>query len=392
MEVRVGPLMSRDAVLDFPDGPGTFDGSYEYVTIERPTRGKGVVPHLVRIKGAKRWSYKVMKSGSAWCALCTEEGCWKYEVCATRKCSAHSTPPQCRWESEGGERCEEIAAKGRYVCSEHLPEAERERARERERTEEGRAKKREYAREYVTRDVYKQRYKAHQQAEAFKATQRKYRQSEHGRAQKTAYQCKFARTEKGKAARQRYRATDKAKDVKRRYRATDKAKEVERARRKQRYDTEPQYHLACILRGRLRAAINRAKHAKKSAHTFELLGCTIEELSTYIEGRWKPGMDWTNLGSGQGCWVVDHVFPCSSFDLTQASQQRICFHYANLQPLWWSENASKSDKVPTDVTDEVLLGMMATLTVHDDAGDAPEELEESEDCSGEDSDSNGETE
>ena len=34
----------------------------------------------------------------------------------------------------------------------------------------------------------------------------------------------------------------------------------------------------------------------------------------------------------------------ASFDLTDAEQQRECFHYTNLQPLWAFDNISKSDK------------------------------------------------
>ena len=44
-------------------------------------------------------------------------------------------------------------------------------------------------------------------------------------------------------------------------------------------------------------------------------------------------------------WHVDHIVPCSSFDLTSEKQQRICFNYKNLQPLWADENLRKSDRI-----------------------------------------------
>ena len=41
----------------------------------------------------------------------------------------------------------------------------------------------------------------------------------------------------------------------------------------------------------------------------------------------------------------DHIRPCASFDLTDPEQQRACFHYTNLQPLWAFDNLSKGAKV-----------------------------------------------
>ena len=48
-------------------------------------------------------------------------------------------------------------------------------------------------------------------------------------------------------------------------------------------------------------------------------------------------MSWENMGE----WHLDHIRPCASFDLTDPDQQRQCFHYSNLQPLWASDNLSK---------------------------------------------------
>jgi hypothetical protein len=46
-----------------------------------------------------------------------------------------------------------------------------------------------------------------------------------------------------------------------------------------------------------------------------------------------------------GKWHIDHIRPCASFDLSKASEQKECFHYTNLQPLWAEDNLSKGIKV-----------------------------------------------
>lgn len=72
------------------------------------------------------------------------------------------------------------------------------------------------------------------------------------------------------------------------------------------------------------------------------MGCSTETLKLHLEKQFKPGMTWGNHGV-KG-WHIDHIKPCASFDLTKPDDQLKCFHYTNLQPLWWHENLSKGDK------------------------------------------------
>lgn len=103
------------------------------------------------------------------------------------------------------------------------------------------------------------------------------------------------------------------------------------------------HKIATNLRGRLRCALLR-KRAKKSNKTLDLTGCSIEFLIAYLEQQFQPGMTWDNYGYGMDKWNVDHIKCCNSFDLTKEEQQRECFHYSNLQPMWQIENFSKSGK------------------------------------------------
>lgn len=55
------------------------------------------------------------------------------------------------------------------------------------------------------------------------------------------------------------------------------------------------------------------------------------ECKQCIEQQFKPEMNWDNHGE---MWEIDHIKPCSIFDLTDFKQQEICFHYSNTQPLF----------------------------------------------------------
>jgi len=99
---------------------------------------------------------------------------------------------------------------------------------------------------------------------------------------------------------------------------------------------DPNFRIACNLRSRIYGVL---KGRSKSASTMELLGCTIEELWIHLESKFEPWMTRENYGIGG--WDVDHIIACAKFDLTDPEQQRICFHWSNLQPLEHIENIKK---------------------------------------------------
>ena len=74
-----------------------------------------------------------------------------------------------------------------------------------------------------------------------------------------------------------------------------------------------------------------------------LIGCTIDQLKTYLESKFQPNMTWKN--HSQFGWHIDHIIPCCSFDLTNEIQRQKCFHYTNLQPLWSTDNLIKGKKI-----------------------------------------------
>ena len=86
----------------------------------------------------------------------------------------------------------------------------------------------------------------------------------------------------------------------------------------------------------------RAQKAYKASNARNLIGCSYTDLRKHLENLFSPGMTWEN--NGRHGWHIDHIRPCASFDLTDPEQQKQCFHYTNLQPLWAKDNPAKSDK------------------------------------------------
>lgn len=115
-----------------------------------------------------------------------------------------------------------------------------------------------------------------------------------------------------------------------------KYRDVRNKSRRERYITDTNYKLVCVLRSRLKAAL---KGKSKGIKTLETIGCSIEELKLHIEKQFKSGMSWCNHGD---TWHIDHIKPISLFILPL--QLKEANHYTNLQPLWLEDNLSKGKK------------------------------------------------
>jgi len=94
------------------------------------------------------------------------------------------------------------------------------------------------------------------------------------------------------------------------------------------------------LMRRMYCAIKQ-QHSKKYQDTKTLTGCSVEYLKQHLESQFTEGMSWDNYGK----FHIDHILPCASFDLSKPSEQKKCFHYTNLQPLWAADNLSKGAKL-----------------------------------------------
>lgn len=119
----------------------------------------------------------------------------------------------------------------------------------------------------------------------------------------------------------------------------DKLRIYYRDRDKLKRQTNISFKILKNLRSRIRIAL---QNKKKINTTIKLIGCSINELKQHLESQFTEGMSWNNYGI-KG-WHIDHIKPCKLFNLSQQEEQKICFHYTNLQPLWWYDNLKKSGK------------------------------------------------
>ena len=144
----------------------------------------------------------------------------------------------------------------------------------------------------------------------------------------------------GKEYREKQKNNIEAREAKREY---------DKEWSKNKYRTDLTWKMSRILIKSLRNKLKR--HLIKGTNpefsytkaASSLLGCTVEELKTHIENQFEDGMTWENWT--RDGWHLDHIVPCSSFDLTKNEEQEKCFHYTNLQPLWAEDNLSKGSKL-----------------------------------------------
>ena len=148
------------------------------------------------------------------------------------------------------------------------------------------------------------------------------------------------------AARKKYDKENREKIRQQRRSYWAKHREARNAHTRTRYATDSQFKLSIRLRNSLKDALKN--HTKtgldnKKNSVMLLLGCSLAELKTHIETQWLLNMTWDNWTTDG--WHIDHIIPCDAFDLTDPIQQQQCFHYTNLQPLWWLDNLKKSNKI-----------------------------------------------
>lgn len=87
------------------------------------------------------------------------------------------------------------------------------------------------------------------------------------------------------------------------------------------------------LHENLRSRLSNALKGRVKNTTIEELGCSIEEFKLHLEKQFNENMNWENYGI---YWEIDHIQPLSKGG---------SFHYTNTQPMHFSENRSKGNRI-----------------------------------------------
>lgn len=131
-----------------------------------------------------------------------------------------------------------------------------------------------------------------------------------------------------------------AETIKARLKVSAEAKAATRRARRKVWRANPHNRVRQNLGSRLSRAI-RAAGGCKDQSILRVIGCTMPELNARLERLFLRGMTWKNYGK---VWHVDHIVPCAYFDLTKPEEQRRCFHFSNLRPLWAEQNIRESNR------------------------------------------------
>ena len=207
----------------------------------------------------------------------------------------------------------------------------------------------------------KERYQTNR--EKILAEQKEYREANHEKIlfrNKKYYETnrdKILEKNKTQENRERMNEYNKKPEVRARINKTKKKK----------YKEDPQFRIKDLLRRRFTKVL-KAQGAEKFTNTMNLIGCSPEFLTKHLEKQIKPGTKRED-------YHVDHIIPCVYFDLTKEEEQKMCFHWTNLQLLLGPANMSKSDdviwsgqiykpvEVPSEIREEIYAHCRSNMTL-----------------------------
>lgn len=116
------------------------------------------------------------------------------------------------------------------------------------------------------------------------------------------------------------------------------------ANNKERLKNDPMYKVSQNTRCRIYDQLKQ--NGQRRTKKIKYLGTSGYFYHKWLEFQFDDDMNWSNYGS---YWVLDHVKPVASFDLTIEKQIYECFDWKNTRPLEKGENGSKGDTIDESI-------------------------------------------
>jgi len=161
--------------------------------------------------------------------------------------------------------------------------------------------------------------------------------------------CKKEYNEANRDARRAYNKEnyeenrDARRAQKKEYKSRPETKQKINTRYRTRYATDPAFRTRKILRTALQRLLKGTKNGRR---TFDIVGCSSEELVEYLDQTMSLETREA-LDAGEKI-EIDHIIPqrAPGIDITNAAHVRALYHYTNFQSLDKPTNGPKSNNVP----------------------------------------------
>jgi hypothetical protein len=127
------------------------------------------------------------------------------------------------------------------------------------------------------------------------------------------------------------------------------------------------------IQKRIREAF-KSHNTRKTNKTVKYIGCDIPYLKKWLEYQFNNNINWNNMHE----WHIDHVIPCSEYNLLNEEDQKICFNWQNLRPCLAKDNLTKSNKIIQTLIDshkKVVLKFLEINPLPTHPGDRDEGIE-----------------
>ncbi|MGA3213175.1 MAG: hypothetical protein ABSD20_17875, partial [Terriglobales bacterium] len=250
----------------------------------------------------------ILKSTSKTASWCKRDG--HNRICLTCRRSIKTAPKSCASRKHQHSFVVRKAYQKSYFQNNkaRLVEANR---RYRRQHPEHKKWARQYGREWYRKNRDQKRAKNRTWEQRHTAQRRPY-------LREKALQWYYRHHQRAKASNRRWYQRNK---VKKNSRRNDLLKAA-RAR-------DPGIRVRYNLRTRLSNLIRRSG-PKKFSVSRDVFLYTADQLRAHLESQFTPAMSWANYAH---YWEIDHIQPCSNFDLTRLEECLICFALENLRPL-----------------------------------------------------------